>query len=99
MAKTQKERREQMPKGKLVSLPQSFPLGKDHTFRSIQKRDGRIVEFNVGKIAEAIFKAARAVGGEDRQLARSEERRVGKECRSRWWPYDEKKKKWKRERM
>src|SRR5438309_11860730 len=22
---------------------------------------------------------------------RSEERRVGKECRSRWWPYDEKK--------
>src|SRR5690625_7792981 len=23
---------------------------------------------------------------------RSEERRVGKECRSRWWPYDEKKK-------
>src|SRR5690554_1774048 len=69
MAKTQKERREQMPKGKLVSLPQSFPLGQDHTFRSIQKRDGRIVEFNVGKIAEAIFKAARAVGGEDRQLA------------------------------
>src|SRR5689334_25075233 len=25
--------------------------------------------------------------------ARSEERRVGKECRSRWWPYREKKKK------
>src|SRR5437762_13115392 len=24
--------------------------------------------------------------------ARSEERRVGKECRSRWWAYDEKKK-------
>src|SRR5438876_3391588 len=24
---------------------------------------------------------------------RSEERRVGKECRSRWWPYHEKKKK------
>src|SRR5690242_21880815 len=22
---------------------------------------------------------------------RSEERRVGKECRSRWWPYDQKK--------
>src|SRR6266513_5173535 len=26
-------------------------------------------------------------------LVRSEERRVGKECRSRWWPYHEKKKK------
>src|SRR5438552_18882138 len=25
-------------------------------------------------------------------LSRSEERRVGKECRSRWWPEDEKKK-------
>src|SRR5690242_21874941 len=25
-------------------------------------------------------------------VARSEERRVGKECRSRWWPYHEKKK-------
>src|SRR6266513_4979218 len=24
--------------------------------------------------------------------ARSEERRVGKECRSRWWPYHQKKK-------
>src|SRR5439155_6654459 len=25
---------------------------------------------------------------------RSEERRVGKECRSRWWPYHHKKKRW-----
>ncbi|WP_132014327.1 anaerobic ribonucleoside-triphosphate reductase [Hydrogenispora ethanolica] len=38
-------------------------------FRSIRKRDGRIVEFNPTKIAAAIFKAAKAVGGEDRQLA------------------------------
>src|SRR5436305_3901321 len=29
--------------------------------------------------------------------SRSEERRVGKECRSRWWPYHEKKKKNKKE--
>src|SRR5690348_18420733 len=29
---------------------------------------------------------------------RSEERRVGKECRSRWWPYHEKKKKRERTR-
>src|SRR5262245_66019972 len=26
------------------------------------------------------------------EVVRSEERRVGKECRSRWWPYHEKKK-------
>jgi anaerobic ribonucleoside-triphosphate reductase len=38
-------------------------------FRSIRKRDGRIVEFNNGKIAAAIFKAAKAVGGADQQLA------------------------------
>jgi anaerobic ribonucleoside-triphosphate reductase len=41
----------------------------DKAFRSIRKRDGRIVEFNTEKIAAAIFKAAKAVGGEDRQLA------------------------------
>src|SRR5690625_7613233 len=28
-----------------------------------------------------------------RKVMRSEERRVGKECRSRWWRYNEKKKK------
>src|SRR5215467_16261312 len=32
-------------------------------------------------------------------LSRSEERRVGKECRSRWSPYHEKKKKKKRIRL
>ncbi|HYH04501.1 MAG TPA: anaerobic ribonucleoside-triphosphate reductase [Bacillota bacterium] len=42
----------------------------DKSFRSIRKRDGRIVEFESSKIASAIFKAAKAVGGEDQQLAR-----------------------------
>ena len=35
----------------------------------IQKRDGRTVPFNVEKIADAIYKAARAVGGNDYQEA------------------------------
>ncbi|MHA1518512.1 MAG: anaerobic ribonucleoside-triphosphate reductase [Alphaproteobacteria bacterium] len=35
----------------------------------MRKRDGRLVPFNEEKIANAIFKAAQAVGGEDRQLA------------------------------
>ncbi|MCK4261798.1 anaerobic ribonucleoside-triphosphate reductase [bacterium] len=39
------------------------------TFTSVRKRDGRIVLFNETKIADAIFKAARAVGGEDKFLA------------------------------
>ncbi|WP_003540073.1 anaerobic ribonucleoside-triphosphate reductase [Desulfotomaculum nigrificans] len=38
-------------------------------FKDIQKRDGRIVPFDETKITEAIFKAAKAVGGEDRQTA------------------------------
>src|SRR6266513_4477109 len=40
-----------------------------------------------GELAEAAF-----VGGAEGGAARSEERRVGKECRSRWSPYHEKKK-------
>ncbi|MBI2971517.1 MAG: adenosylcobalamin-dependent ribonucleoside-diphosphate reductase [Candidatus Aenigmarchaeota archaeon] len=35
----------------------------------IQKRDGRVVDFDRLRIAEAVFKAARAVGGQDRQTA------------------------------
>jgi len=39
------------------------------SMKSVRKRDGRIVAFNETKIADAIFKAAQAVGGEDRFLA------------------------------
>ena len=35
----------------------------------IKKRDGRIVDFDKSKITNAIFKAARAVGGNDMQTA------------------------------
>ncbi|GAW92130.1 anaerobic ribonucleoside-triphosphate reductase [Calderihabitans maritimus] len=38
-------------------------------FTHIRKRDGRIVPFNDAKITDAIFAAAKAVGGEDRQTA------------------------------
>ncbi|HAH96376.1 MAG TPA: hypothetical protein DCL69_05695, partial [Firmicutes bacterium] len=41
----------------------------ERNFHSVRKRDGRIVSFEKEKITEAIFKAARAVGGEDRMLA------------------------------
>jgi ribonucleoside-triphosphate reductase len=37
--------------------------------KSVKKRDGRVVSFTEQKIAEAIFKAAQAVGGEDHRLA------------------------------
>ncbi len=42
---------------------------KTFPFREIKKRDGRIVEFCPEKITQAIFKAAKAVGGENYQLA------------------------------
>ena len=35
----------------------------------VRKRDGQIVNFNEKKIADAVFKAAQAVGGQDRDLA------------------------------
>lgn len=37
--------------------------------KKIRKRDGRIVDFDKDKIAEAIWKAAKAVGGKDRELS------------------------------
>ena len=37
--------------------------------KKIRKRDGRVVDFDQDKIAEAIWKAAKEVGGKDRQLA------------------------------
>lgn len=41
----------------------------ENEIASIRKRDGRIVPFNGGKITEAIFKAAQAVGGSDKATA------------------------------
>jgi len=38
-------------------------------FEKIRKRDGRIVDFDSNKIAEAIWKAAKAIGGKDRALS------------------------------
>ncbi|HAP31601.1 MAG TPA: anaerobic ribonucleoside triphosphate reductase, partial [Firmicutes bacterium] len=43
--------------------------GGEISFGEIRKRDGRIVPFEKAKITQAIFAAARAVGGEDYSLA------------------------------
>ncbi len=40
------------------------------TVKGIRKRDGRVVPFNKDKIIEAIFSAAEAVGGKDRELSK-----------------------------
>jgi len=44
-------------------------LMQERYFTHIRKRDGRIVPFDKKRIENAIFKAAQAVGGEDRLLA------------------------------
>ena len=49
------------------------------------ERDERRFDFH--DIGLAIKRAREASGMTQEQLARSEERRVGKECRSRWSPY------------
>lgn len=40
-------------------------------FVEIKKRDGRVVPFDAEKITEAVLKAAKAVGGENRKIAES----------------------------
>lgn len=48
---------------------ESAMQGQDYSLHYIRKRDGRIVEFTIDKITEAIFNAARAVGGSNREPA------------------------------
>lgn len=37
----------------------------------ITKRDGRVVDFDISKITNAIFKAAQALGGNDFEMAQT----------------------------
>ena len=46
------------------------------SIRKIIKRDGREAYFNVDKIADAIFKAAQVLGGNDRDMAKYLARQV-----------------------
>ncbi len=57
------------PRGKADILNKS-KMAKTKEVIRIKKRDGRIVPFEPEKIATAIFKAAQAVGGRNRNLAR-----------------------------
>ncbi len=47
---------------------------------SIKKRDNRVMPFDIEKIADAIFKAAKAVGGTDREEARAVAEEVSALC-------------------
>ncbi len=41
-----------------------------NVFLKVEKRDGSIVDFDVDKITEAVFKAAKSIGGHDRDVAK-----------------------------
>jgi len=45
-------------------------MNETSVIKYIRKRDGRIVSFDIEKITEAVFKAAKAVGGTDRGAAK-----------------------------
>src|SRR5207247_7425217 len=47
-----------------------------------------------GSVAMTTTEVRRSARASGSALSRSEERRVGKECRARWWPWQEKKKDW-----
>src|SRR5258708_19884919 len=59
-------------------LPEAFALVREAARRSIGQR-----HYNVQLIAPTVL----SMGKVAEQKTRSEERRVGKECRSRWSPY------------
>ncbi|HEX7318991.1 MAG TPA: anaerobic ribonucleoside-triphosphate reductase [bacterium] len=50
-----------------IGLHEEIP--KDKIFQFVTKRDGTVVSFDKTKIANAIFQAAKAVGGADKKLA------------------------------
>src|SRR5499427_11135331 len=58
-----------------------------HPSRGLKKGVIVNIDSTVASIKQAILEAESMSGCEISQVYRSEERRVGKECRSRWSPY------------
>ncbi len=54
---------------KTVKIGISAEIPKERIFQSVKKRDGSEVDFDKSKISNAIYMAAKAVGGEDKILA------------------------------
>ena len=70
----------EVPKGQIVALLGSNGAGKSTTLKAISG----LLHAEEGEVTDG---AIELEGERIEALERSEERRVGKECRSRWSPY------------
>ncbi len=52
-----------------VRIGISEEIPRENIFQDVKKRDGKVVTFDKSKISNAIYLAAKAVGGEDKTLA------------------------------
>ena len=62
-------------------------LGSSHMPRSNWAHEPQLLSLRVWSLCSATGEAATVRGPRTAMKSRSEERRVGKECRSRWSPY------------
>src|SRR5690606_41583902 len=71
----------------LVSQQYSYMLTEsrsDNTFQSLDYNDGNITRFSETSLLPVLYTAWSNSYNKIQRCNRSEERRVGKECRSRW---------------
>ncbi len=65
-----RRRRECLSCGKRFTTYEKLELSSSKKVDKLVKRDGRIADFDASRIESAIFKAAKAVGGTDRERAK-----------------------------
>src|SRR5687768_18597239 len=75
------------PVRKPHSLPRVIHEDKNEQYRQVQKEPVRVLQDQGQRILTPIFLSGFTYCARRRIGPRSEERRVGKECRSRWSPY------------
>src|SRR2546425_11936887 len=66
---------------------QSFNRGKKSITLDLEHPEGRAVLRDLARVSHAVYNNLRGDLPGRLGVTRSEERRVGKECRSRWSPY------------
>src|SRR2546425_1717764 len=76
---------------RILSAPNGFPRFEERMCTAglfpLAATGITVFQINVGKLCNQTCQHCHVDAGPDRKEVRSEERRVGKECRSRWSPY------------